>query len=39
LNTAKKVNFPNNKRMIGYFHKIIKKEEDITPGSRATNNA
>ena len=37
LNLAKKANFPDNKRNIGFYHKVIKVEEEITPEKRVKN--
>ncbi len=38
INLAIKANFPDTKLKLGFYHKIVKKEEDISPEKRVTNN-
>lgn len=38
LNMVKKLIFPNVPGKFGFYHDIIKREEDITPGERTVNN-
>lgn len=38
LNMVKRVFFPNSKGIFGFYHDIVKREEDITPGERTVNN-
>ena len=37
MNMMKKLLFPNAKGKFGFYHDIVKREEDITPGERTTN--
>jgi len=38
INLAIKANFPNKNLKLGFYHKIVKKEEDVSPEARVTNN-
>ena len=39
INTALKINFPNKNLKMGFYHKVVHKEEDVNPKDRVTNNA
>ena len=38
LNMMKRLYFPNVPGRFGFYHDIVKREEDITPGERTMNN-
>jgi len=38
MNMMKRLYFPNVAGKFGFYHDIVKREEDITPGERMTNN-
>lgn len=38
LNMWYKIRFPNSTRKLGYYHDIVKREEDLTASERTTNN-
>lgn len=39
INQAIEVNFPGKDIKLGFYHKIVMKEEDVSPDKRVTNNA
>lgn len=38
INQAIQTMFPNSKKRIGFYHKIVLREESVTPGERTANN-
>lgn len=39
INIALKINFPNKNLKMGFYHKVVLKEENVNPEDRVTNNA
>lgn len=38
VNEAIRINFPETPWRLGFYHKIVLREEDVSPGDRAKNN-
>lgn len=39
FNQAIRANFPQSPLMLGFYHQIVKREEDVKPANRVNNNA
>lgn len=39
INVALKINFPDKHLKMGFYHKVVMKEENVSPEDRVTNNA